>query len=101
MQAAASAIERALRLQTYARASAGGLRVVERLVEAAGGPAVVFEASGVACVANGHARARFGAALDGATALREVLGVTWHELVASAAGAPTPSFAQRCERRCA
>ncbi len=99
VQAAASAIEKALRLRAYAQASAGGLRLVERLVAAAAGAAVVFEATGVARVANDRARRRFGAALDGEGAVARVLGVSWRELVASAEGPASPALARRCERQ--
>jgi transcriptional regulator of acetoin/glycerol metabolism len=57
VQVAGTALEGALRARAFARAHAGGIPLLERLVARCGSPALVAEASGAVRLANDAARA--------------------------------------------
>jgi transcriptional regulator of acetoin/glycerol metabolism len=86
VQTAATAIEHALRLRTYAELTPGGLATLGRLVTRSTAPALLVEAPGVVRLVN-HAAARLiGCDPDhgsGAT-VDDVLGASWPTLAACA-----------------
>ena len=79
VQAAGGALERALRAIAYARAGAGAIAAIERLVHRCGGPALLVEVNGVVRVMNGAARSALQVADEGITCER-VFGVPYSEL---------------------
>jgi transcriptional regulator of acetoin/glycerol metabolism len=79
------ALESALRATAYATAIAGGLRVVERMLERCAMPALLVEAAGIRM--NERARSTLGPSTDPLT-MESIFGVGWNELARRALAAP-------------
>jgi transcriptional regulator of acetoin/glycerol metabolism len=98
VQAAGSALERALRLRAYAAATAGGYAVIERMLHRSAAAALLIEAGGAVVAMNGAARAALGIAATDTRALtvERVFGTTAEALRALAV-APGPGRGARFE----
>jgi transcriptional regulator with PAS, ATPase and Fis domain len=79
VQAAGAALEQALRATAYARAGAGAIAAIERLVHRCGAPALLVEPSGAVTVINAAARATLPRAQAPLTCER-LFGVPYAEL---------------------
>jgi transcriptional regulator of acetoin/glycerol metabolism len=79
VQAAGAALEQALRATAYARAGAGAIAAIERLVHRCGAPALLVEPTGAVTVINAAARATLPRAHAPLTCER-LFGVPYGEL---------------------
>ncbi len=85
VQAAGTALERALRLREYAAVTAGGYALIERMLHRAASPALLVEATGEVLAMNGAARAALGVGGDaGRLTVERVFGTSMDGLRAAA-----------------